>query len=233
MHEGVHHVAAPMLAAQAETHGSFLQQIMHPVEFLTSPSIIGYIIPTIAIIIFIETGLLFPLLPGDSLLFAGGMIAAQGQVNIGLLVLAVCVAAFAGDQSGYWIGRFFGRSLEQRPDSRFFKHEWLEKAHAFFEDKGSVAIILARFVPIVRTFSAVVAGISSMNYRIFAAWDVVGALLWGASVPLLGYWLGQYDFIRKNVEVFFIIIVILSIAPFFVKKIRQHRARKTAPKTTA
>jgi membrane-associated protein len=130
-----------------------------------------------------------------------------------VLLPAVAIIAFAGDQSGYWIGRAIGPALFQKEDSRFFKKHYVTQTHAFFEKHGPKTIILARFVPIVRTFMPVLAGVSKMDYRKFVAFDIVGAVLWGGGVTVLGYFLGNIAFIRDHVEAIFLLIVLVSILP--------------------
>ena len=173
------------------------------------------VLPGILIIVFIETGLLFPLLPGDSLLFTGGLLAAQPNppVNIWVLVIAVPIVAILGDQCAYFIGRRIGPALFDKDDSRFFKKRYVEESHAFFERHGPKTIILARFVPIVRTFTPVLAGVSAMRYPVFLGFDIVGGILWGGGVTLLGYFLGNVPFVKNNLELMILLIVFLSILP--------------------
>ena len=173
------------------------------------------VLPGILIIVFIETGLLFPLLPGDSLLFTGGLLAAAPNppVNIWVLVPAVTVVAILGDQCGYFIGRRIGPALFDKEDSRFFKKRYVSESHAFFERHGPKTIILARFVPIVRTFTPVLAGVSYMRYPVFLAFDIVGGILWGGGMTLLGYFLGNVPFVKSNLELMILLIVFLSILP--------------------
>ena len=140
------------------------------------------VLPTILVIVFVETGLLFPLLPGESLLFTGGLLAAHGTLDIWVLAPAVAVVAVLGDQTGYFIGRRIGPALFKKEDSRFFKKHYVTESHAFFEKYGPMAIILARFMPFVRTFTPVVAGVSYMRYPVYLAFDIVGGVLWGGGV---------------------------------------------------
>jgi membrane-associated protein len=173
------------------------------------------VLPGILIIVFIETGLLFPLLPGDSLLFTGGLLAAQPNppVNIWVLAIAVPIVAILGDQCAYFIGRRIGPALFDKEDSRLFKKRYVTESHAFFEKHGPKTIILARFVPIVRTFTPVLAGVSYMRYPVFLAFDIVGGILWGAGMTLLGYFLGNVPFVKNNLELMILAIVFLSILP--------------------
>jgi membrane-associated protein len=173
------------------------------------------VLPGILIIVFIETGLLFPLLPGDSLLFTGGLLAAAPNppVNIWVLVVSVSVVAVLGDQCAYFIGRRIGPALFDKEDSRLFKKRYVSESHAFFERHGPKTIILARFVPIVRTFTPVLAGVSNMRYPVFLGFDIVGGVLWGAGMTLLGYFLGNVPFVKSHIELMILLIVFLSVLP--------------------
>ncbi|WP_328412483.1 DedA family protein [Nocardia sp. NBC_00403] len=184
-------------------------------HLLTDTWLKNAVLPAILVIVFIETGLLFPILPGDSLLFTGGLLAAQtpNPVSIWVLVPAVAITAFAGDQCAYWIGRAIGPALFQKEDSRFFKKHYVTQTHEFFEKHGPKTIILARFVPIVRTFMPVLAGVSKMDYRKYVAFDIVGAILWGGGVTVLGYFLGNVGVIKDHVEAIFLLIVLISVLP--------------------
>ena len=153
----------------------------------------AYALIGVCVIVFIETGLLFPLLPGDSLLFTAGALVAQGTLHFPLWLLCglLFAAAFLGDQTAYWIGRRMGPRIFNRPDSRIFKQSHITETNAYFERYGGRTVIIARFVPFVRTYSAVAAGVGKMRYPHFAAFDAVGALLWGVGVTLLGFALGR------------------------------------------
>ncbi|MEW2268249.1 VTT domain-containing protein, partial [Streptomyces sp. NPDC047868] len=155
------------------------------------------------LIVFAESGLLIGFfLPGDSLLFTAGLLITSNQLDFPLwaAIVLICIAAIVGDQVGYMFGKKVGPSLFTRPDSRLFKQENVVKAHEFFEKYGPKSLVLARFVPIVRTFTPIIAGVSGMKYRSFLIFNVVGGILWGAGVTLLGSWLGQIDFVKKNIE---------------------------------
>ncbi|MBF6329060.1 DedA family protein [Nocardia transvalensis] len=196
-------------------------------HLLTETWLKNAVLPAILVIVFIETGLLFPILPGDSLLFTGGMLAAYHNppVTIWVLVPAVTLTAIAGDQCAYWIGRAIGPALFHKEDSRFFKQRYVTETHAFFEKYGPKTIILGRFVPIVRTFMPVLAGVSKMDYRKYVTFDIIGGVLWGGGVTILGYFLGNVAFIRDHVEAIFLLIVFVSILPGIIsiaKKIRNH-----------
>jgi membrane-associated protein len=171
------------------------------------------------VIVFAETGLLLGFfLPGDSLLFAAGY-AATGAIhglhpNIALVCVAVSVVAIAGAQTGYHLGQVAGPRMFQREDSRWFKRAYVTKAEEVVERYGAGrAIVLARFIPIVRTFLNPLVGAGHLPTRTFVLWNVVGGVLWGTGVSLLGYWLGQVDVIGKNLEVFAVLVVLLSVTP--------------------
>jgi membrane-associated protein len=190
----------------------------------------------VAAIVFAESGLLFGFfLPGDSLLFITGFLASkpEGLPHIGqplpIVVLVVFVAAVAGDQVGYIFGRSVGPTLFQRPKSRLFNPANVVKAHAFFERHGAKTIVLARFVPIVRTFAPIVAGVADMKYRTFTIYNIVGAGLWAAGVTMLGYYLGQVDVVRKHVEIAAIIIVAISLIPVAVEFVKHRRGATQEP----
>lgn len=216
-----------LAVSDAVTTNVALPAILDPMHLLTETWLKNAVLPAILVIVFIETGLLFPILPGDSLLFTGGLLSAQSNppVSIWVLLPAVILIAFLGDQSGYWIGRAIGPALFQKEDSRFFKKKYVTETHEFFEKYGPKTIILARFVPIVRTFMPVLAGVSKMDYRKFVTFDIVGAILWGGGVTVLGYFLGNVEFIRKNVEAIFLLIVFVSILPGIVTVVKNLRGR--------
>jgi membrane-associated protein len=181
----------------------------------------------ILVLVFAESGLLIGFfLPGDSLLFTTGLLVADGTYlhqPLWLMCLLVSVAALLGDQFGYWFGRRFGPSIFRRPDSRLFKQENLSRATAFFEKYGARSIVLARFVPIVRTFTPIVAGASRMHYRTFLLYNVIGGVLWGSGVTTLGYFLGQIAFVRNNIEFILVAIVIVSLIPVAIELLRGRR----------
>lgn len=174
-----------------------------------------YALVGIALVVFIETGLLFPFLPGDSLLFTAGMLVAQSTLDfpLWLLCLILFIAAFVGDQVAYFIGHKAGPKIFNRPDSRFFKREHIDKTNDFFDKYGGRAIILGRFVPFVRTYIPVAAGIGKMHYRTFVSYNIIGALVWGVGVTVLGYFLGGFDFVHDNIELILVLIVLLSVLP--------------------
>jgi len=210
-----------------------LPSIMDPMYWLGDGGLFASaVLPGILIIVFIETGLLFPLLPGDSLLFTGGLLAAAPNppVNIWVLVISVSVVAILGDQCAYFIGRRIGPALFDKEDSRFFKKHYVTESHAFFEKHGPKTIIMARFVPIVRTFTPVLAGVSTMRYPVFLGFDVIGGIAWGAGVTLLGYFLGNVPFVKNNLELMILLIVVLSILPGLITVARNVIARRRSAK---
>ncbi|MEP6625548.1 MAG: VTT domain-containing protein [Acidimicrobiia bacterium] len=180
-------------------------------------------------VVFAESGLLIGFfLPGDSLLFTAGLLAATTSLvaPLPLLVLGCTIAAIAGDQVGYGLGHRFGRRIFERPDSRLFKRDHLTRAEAFFERHGNTTIVLARFVPIVRTFAPVVAGASRMNHRRFTIYNVVGGTLWATGVLLLGWALGRrFPNIGDSLDLVIVVIVALSVIPLGVEFLRHRRAR--------
>jgi membrane-associated protein len=195
-------------------------------------------IAVLAFIIFAESGLLFGFfLPGDSLLFFAGFLASPAgfdqfhshyMPSIAVLALVSAIAAIAGDQVGYLIGHRFGPSVFNRPKSRFFDPANVDKAHAFFEKHGSKTIVLARFVPVVRTFVPTVAGAAKMRYRTFITYNIMGGVLWGAGMTSLGYGLGKIEFIKKNIEFAAIVIVGISVLPLVREYVKHRRATATA-----
>ncbi|MFJ6721578.1 MULTISPECIES: VTT domain-containing protein [unclassified Streptomyces] len=201
-------------------------------EWLSPEYLIGQfgLIGTLAVV-FAESGL-FAFLPGDSLLFTAGLFTASGDISqpLWLVCTLIVAAAILGDQVGYLIGKFFGPKLFSRPDSRLFKRENLDAAHDFMDKHGPKAIVLARFVPIIRTFAPMVAGAGAMKYRTFLLFNVIGGIGWGAGVTVLGYNLGQFDVIKNNIETIFIGIVLISVIPviFEVLKARKHKKAAAA-----
>ena len=182
-----------------------------------------------AVIIFAETGLLIGFfLPGDSLLFVAGFLSSKPKglphlPFIGLVAPVLVVAAFVGNQVGYMIGRTLGPTLFHRPDSRLFSQRNVAKTQLFFDRHGTKALVLARFVPIVRTFVPVLAGVGKMRHRTFVAANAIGALVWAGGVTVLGYFLGQVDAIKNNIELAAVAIVAVSLLPVAVEFIRHRR----------
>ncbi|WCH92846.1 VTT domain-containing protein [Streptomyces moderatus] len=191
-------------------------------------------LPGILLIVFAESGL-FAFLPGDSLLFTAGLFVAEGNYisqPLWLVCTLIVLAAVIGDQVGYMIGKFFGPKLFSRPNSKLFKQENLEKAHEFMEKYGPKAIVLARFVPIVRTFAPIVAGAGRMRYATFLTYNVIGGIAWGTGVTLAGYWLGQIKFIKTNVEAILVLIVLVSVVPIIIEVLRERAKKKRAAAET-
>jgi membrane-associated protein len=177
----------------------------------------------ILVIVFAECGLLIGFfLPGDSLLFTAGLLVAAGVLDLPLWLACVLisVAAVTGNLVGYGIGHKAGPAIFNRPESRLFKQEYVDKTVAFFDRYGARAIVLARFVPIVRTFITVMAGVSRMPLRRYAAYSTLGGVLWGAGVTVLGYWLGQVAVVREHVELILLAIVALSVVPIVIELLR-------------
>ncbi len=184
------------------------------------------------LIIFCETGLVVtPFLPGDSLLFVTGAIAAgeDSPLNIHLMFLILFAAAVLGDSCNYAIGRFMGKKLFNNPNSKIFKQQYLDKTHEFYKKYGGKTIIIARFVPIVRTFAPFVAGMGRMNYYYFMTYNVVGGAAWVAIFCYAGYFFGELDFVQKNLKLLIVAIIINSILPAIFEVIRERaKLKKTA-----
>ena len=225
-------VQATLAAAVVRpTTASFLPDWLNPDVFLRDPALGPWIILLICGIVFAETGLLVGFfLPGDSMLFTAGLLVATGalDVSLPLFTALIFISAFVGDQTGYLIGRKAGPPIFSRPDSRLFRQEYVERAHMFFERFGGRAVVLARFVPIVRTFVPVIAGVAHMSYRVFVLYNLLGALLWGVGVTLLGFWLGQYEWVGENIDLIFLAVVLLSVIPIGIEILMAGRRRKTA-----
>ena len=204
-------------------------------------------LPVVTAIIFAESGLLIGFfLPGDSLLFFTGFLTssaaredptfsqfAEHIPSIWIVLICLAAAAIIGDQVGYWFGKKVGPSLFNRPNSRLFKAENVAKAHLFFERHGAKSIVLARFVPIIRTFTPIVAGIGYMRYRTFVTYNIIGALLWAVGVTTLGHFLGEIEFFRKNIEVAIIAVIVLSLVPVAVEVYRSRKHKRAAKEALA
>jgi len=205
-------------------------------DFLDPVKLIGYFGPWalvgLLVVVFVESGVLFPILPGDTLLFVSGMLAAgtaatahdNANFQLWQLLVFIPIAAILGSQVGYFIGRFIGVEMF-KPDARFLKQKYLDEAHAFFEQRGPFAIVLARFVPIVRTLAPITAGAAKMTYGVFTLFNVIGAVVWSTLLVLLGYFLGQFAIIQKLIEPIFILIAVLSVMPMFFEWRKRRRAR--------
>jgi membrane-associated protein len=209
-------------------------------DFLDPVKLISYFgawaLIGLLVVIFIESGVLFPVLPGDTLLFVAGMLAAgtaaaatdsapQANFTLWQLLVFIPIAAFLGGQVGYLVGRFIGTAMF-KPKARFLKQSYLDEAHAFFQRRGPVAILIARFVPIVRTIAPIAAGAAKMNYLVFTIYNVIGAVVWGVGLPLLGYGLGQFAIIQKLLEPIFIVIALASVSPMIIEWYKRRRAAK-------
>lgn len=205
-----------------------MPHILDPMYWIGQGGVFEHaVLPAILVIVFIETGLLFPLLPGESLLVTGGLLAAAGNPDIWLLAPAVAIVAILGDQTGYFIGRRLGPALFKKEDSRFFKKHYVTDSHAFFEKYGPVAIILARFVPFARTFVPAIAGVSYMRYPVYLAFDIVGGILWGAGMTLTGYLLGtKVPGITDHLELIIIGILFVSLLPAIFSATKAYLARR-------
>lgn len=200
-------------------------------EWLQPDVIISWLGPWaligLAVIVFAECGLLLGFfLPGDSLLFTAGLFVAQGAIQAPLwaVCLLLVVAAFVGNIVGYYIGRAAGPAVFDKPESRLFKPKHVARTQEFFDKYGNRAIVLGRFVPIVRTFITVMAGVGRMDARRYFTYSLVGGVLWAAGVTALGFWLGQFAFVRDNIEFMLILIVLLSVLPIVVEVVRARRS---------
>lgn len=212
---------------------SILPDWLNPQVFLADPALAPWVVLLVCGIVFAETGLLVGFfLPGDSMLFTAGLLVATDTIKFNIWALAplIVVSAIIGNQAGYLIGAKAGPAIFNKPDSKLFKRENVESAHAFFEKHGGKALILARFVPIIRTFVPVIVGVAQMDKRKFFIFNVIGAVLWGGGVTLLGYLLGdRVPWVRDNLDIIFVVIVLLSVIPVAVEVIRSFLAkRKTA-----
>jgi membrane-associated protein len=190
----------------------------------------------ILVIVFIESGVLFPVLPGDTLLFVAGMLAAgtaargadvDANFQLWQLLVFIPVAAILGGQVGYFVGRYLGTAMF-KPNARILKQRYLDEAHIFFEQRGPFAIVLARFIPIVRTLAPLTAGAAKMKYAVFTLYNVIGAVLLGVGLTLLGYGLGQFEIIQKLLEPIFILIAVASLAPIIWEWCKRRKAAKDA-----
>ncbi|MDQ6739617.1 MAG: VTT domain-containing protein [Actinomycetota bacterium] len=219
----------PLALVHGAAPATLLPPWLDPSVILGSPALGLWVILIVCAMIFAETGLLIGFfLPGDSLLFTAGLLIATGTIgfNIWLLILLLIICAFLGNQVGYLIGVKAGPALYGREDSRLFRRSHVESAHAFFEKHGGRALILARFIPIVRTFVPVVVGIAGMNPKRFALFNAIGAVLWTAGTTLLGYFLvDRIPFVKENLDLIFIAIVLISVIPLLIELIKGFAAR--------
>ncbi|MCC6181456.1 MAG: DedA family protein [Bacteroidia bacterium] len=198
----------------------------HLSEFITLYPTLVYGI--LFAIIFVETGLvIMPLLPGDSLLFAIGMFAAQGALNLWVAIILLIIAAFLGDTTNYYIGKYFGEKVLgwKLFGKTLVKPEHIDKTHAFYEKHGPKTIILARFVPIVRTFAPFVAGVGKMRYGVFSTYNLIGGVIWVAGVSLAGYFLGEIPWIKNNFEKVIFLIIGISVLPIIISMLKNKLAK--------
>ncbi len=207
-----------------------LDLLRNPTDLITAVGTAG-----ITAIIFIETGLLFPFLPGDSLLVTAGLLASKtdGPIQLDIMTLGILgtIASIAGNQVSFFVGRRMGRALYARPDSRWFKHKHLEQAQAYYDKHGGKTIVIARFMPIIRTFAPVVAGAANMKPALFLFYNVVGGVFWIWSMLLVGYVLAtQFPVVGEHIEALIVIIVVLSLLPAGIAWLKQRQKRVDGPR---
>ena len=207
-----------------------ISDYLNPEELLASLGTFALV--GVILIIFAETGLLIGFfLPGDSLLFITGLFVAQGlyiNLPIWLVCLLLTAAAIIGNMVGYWIGYKAGPKLFKKDDSRFFKKEYVDKTHEFFEKYGPRAIVLARFVPIVRTFITAMAGVGRMDFRVYMIYSAIGGVLWAAGVTYLGYLLGNVPFVKDHIELILLAVVGISVLPIVFEYVKHKREARAA-----
>ena len=204
----------------------FIDVVLHLDKYLQwlATNYGGWIYLILFLVIFCETGLVVtPFLPGDSLLFVAGAVAAGGGMDVRTLFGTLVLASFLGDNSNYWIGRFLGPRVFSRESSRWLKPEHLKRTHEFYEKHGGKTVLIARFVPIVRTFAPFVAGMGSMIYPRFLAYSAGGAVLWIGSLVFAGYFFGNLTFVRENLSAVIVGIVLLSLSPGIIEYLRARR----------
>ncbi len=181
-----------------------------------------WVLVGLAVVVFIESGVLFPFLPGDSLLVTAAILREPLNITVWQILLIASLAAVAGDQVGFWLGNRFGRRLF-KPNAKVLKVEHLEEAEAFFEKYGAVSLVLGRFVPIVRTYIPFAAGTANMYYRHFVTWNVLGAICWVFLMTFVGYFLGGIPFVANNIDVIAIIIILISVMPMVIAYFNKRR----------
>ena len=211
----------------------WLRDLFHKVTDVETLVRVGGLTAMTAIV-FAETGLMVGFfLPGDSLLVTAGVFAAAGKLNFWTLNALLMTAAIAGDTAGYWFGRRVGPALFKRPKSLLFNPDHLRRAHDFYEKHGGKTIIIARFMPIIRTFAPIVAGMGEMNYRRFLSFNVFGGVFWVASMTGIGYFLGRIPGVREHIEVVIVIVVFLSILPGIIAFGREWMKRRRSARAQA
>jgi membrane-associated protein len=196
----------------------------------------GWALAVLCLIIFAECGLLVGFfLPGDSLLFVAGLFVATGAIAtpLWLVCVLVTVCAFVGNVCGYWIGAKAGPALFSKPNSKLFKKEYVDKTHDFFDKYGARAIVMARFVPIVRTFITAMAGVGRMDGKKYFTYSALGGVLWASGVTILGYFLGEIPFVEKNIEGMLVLIVLLSVIPIIIEILKARREKKKLTEASA
>jgi membrane-associated protein len=206
----------------------FLHLDRHLSDLLAQYGVYTYAI--LFVIVFVETGLVvMPLLPGDSLLFAAGALASStGQLDVRIIIVLLIAAALLGDNTNYFVGRFFGRLIKSKERILFLKKEYIEKTEAFYEKHGGKTVIMARFIPIVRTIAPFVAGAGSMAYPRYILYCISGAILWVGGITLLGYWFGNIPIVKQNFEIVILSIIFLSVLPIFLGYLRSRTSSARA-----
>lgn len=219
-----------------------LTQFLHLVHSLTDPNQLIQLLSTVLtgwagyallfLVVFAESGLLVGFfLPGDSLLFTVGIVCGAGKLEIGAIIALLAIASIAGDGSGFLLGSTLGYRLFRNPRSKIFRREYLDRTHAFYEKHGGKTIIYAKFVPIIRTFAAFIAGVAKMNYARFLTFNVIGAVGWVTLMITLGYWLGNIPIVRQNFEKVVLLIIAVSLLPVALQLLNARRSKVSAPAT--
>lgn len=198
-------------------------------DFLDPIALLGYFgtwaLVGLLVVVFVESGVLFPVLPGDSLLFVAGALCGMGSLDMAMLMPLLMLAAFCGDNTNYWIGRLVGKKLVHHTDSRLFRREYLDKTHAFYKKHGGKTVLFARFLPILRTFAPFVAGIGRMDYRLYMTFSALGSIAWIGGLTLAGYFFGNIPVIKNNLTLMVLGIIIVSLLPAIREFIRHRRQR--------
>jgi membrane-associated protein len=191
-----------------------------------------YVLAVIALVVFVENGLLFPFLPGDSLVFAAALLVVSLGIPLWLLIVVAAAAAIVGDLVGYAIGARLGRRLF-RPDAKVFKEKYRDQADAFLSKYGALALVLARFVPVVRTFLPPIVGASNLSYRRFLLWNIVGGAAWATSLGLAGFWLGKIPAVANNIELIAVALALVSVLPVGISILRRRLQQRNAASATS